>query len=86
MSTENFTHSIQLLTASGDAIPATLHCELRNESRDLPRKCTIRLQCDLCQVAGEGLDFFEAFSHVREQLWDQKLVPRCYGASLNAFP
>jgi hypothetical protein len=31
-------------------------------------------------------DFFEAFCHVRLRLEYEKLIPMCYGASLNVYP
>ena len=31
-------------------------------------------------------DYFDAFCRVRQQLEEERLIPFCYGASLNVFP
>ena len=50
---------------------------------------------DLCQLTcsyrgkvlkSEGADYFEALCLIREQLAEDRLVPFCYGASINVHP
>lgn len=37
-------------------------------------------------IEAKASDFFEAFCSIRKQLEPEKLIPFCYGASLNVFP
>ena len=37
-------------------------------------------------VESVGTDYFEAFCQIRLHLEDVRLIPVCYGASLNVFP
>lgn len=37
-------------------------------------------------MEADASDYFEAFSQIRVQLEKERLIPFCYGASLNVFP
>jgi len=37
-------------------------------------------------VEASASDYFDAFCQIREQLQPERLIPFCYGASLNVFP
>ena len=49
---------------------------------------TRRLSCSYRgkRIEAEATDFFEALCKIRIQLWEERLVPFCYGASLNVYP
>jgi hypothetical protein len=37
-------------------------------------------------LEADATDYFEAFCKIRTQLENERLIPFCYGASLNVFP
>ncbi|WP_119303623.1 hypothetical protein [Dongia deserti] len=37
-------------------------------------------------IEAEAADFFDALCKIRRQLWDDGLIPFCYGASMNVYP
>jgi hypothetical protein len=37
-------------------------------------------------IEADAADYFEAFCHIRLQLEHERLIPFCYGASMNVFP
>jgi len=37
-------------------------------------------------IEASDSDFFEAFCQIRSRLEQERLIPFCYGASLNVFP
>ena len=49
---------------------------------------TCRLSCSYRgkMVEAAATDFFEALCKIRVQLWEERLIPFCYGASLNVYP
>jgi hypothetical protein len=49
---------------------------------------TCRLICEYRGKAltAESSDFFEALCEIRNELEKERLIPFCYGASLNVFP
>ena len=49
---------------------------------------TCRLSCNYRgkQIEAAATDFFDALCKIRTQLWEERLIPFCYGASLNVYP
>src|SRR5262245_51300149 len=88
MSERRFERTIRLSDAGGSTLPAALVCEARYWVEDgfSRRRCIIALRCDRCEVVGEGTDFFDALSRVREALAAHGLMALCYGASRNVYP
>jgi hypothetical protein len=56
------------------------------EMKDQGEACLVTCNSRGQQLTGEGRDFFDAFREVRNALWQQGLIPYCYGASLNVWP
>ncbi|CAR57622.1 hypothetical protein [Burkholderia cenocepacia] len=48
--------------------------------------CQVKLEYKALSLSGDGPDFFEALSAVRQRLEAHGLLLGCYGASLNVFP
>ena len=59
-------------------------CEIITEK--LTNTCKIELNFQEIHLKSESTDFFEALCEIREQLEPWKLIPFCYGASLNVYP
>ena len=49
---------------------------------------TCRLSCSYRgrMIEATATDFFEALCKIRIRLWEERLIPFCYGASLNVYP
>lgn len=49
---------------------------------------TCRLSCSYRGklIEATATDFFDALCKIRIQLWEERLIPFCYGASLNVYP
>jgi len=59
-------------------------CEIITEK--LTNTCKIELHFQEIHLKSESTDFFEALCEIRVQLEPLKLIPFCYGASLNVYP
>jgi hypothetical protein len=70
---------IYLIGASDDEY-GVLQTEKTNELC----KLSFKFRDELFEV--EAADYFSAFCLIREKLEEKKLIPFCYGASLNVYP
>lgn len=57
---------------------------ITTEERDRDCHIMFRYQDRLIEVS--ATDYFDAFCQIRLQLESERLMPVCYGASLNVFP
>jgi hypothetical protein len=72
-------HRVHLIGSKNDEV-ATLTTE------DCGEDCHLSF-CFRDRIIGaSAADYFEAFSQIRMQLEPERLIPFCYGASLNVFP
>ena len=72
-------HTIHLIGGEDDET-ATLTTEDRGEV------CHIAFRYRTRVIEASAEDFFEAFCQIRLQLESERLIPFCYGASLNVHP
>ena len=72
-------HTIYLIGGDDDETAS-----LVEEERD--GLCHIALRYRDRMIEASAGDFFEAFCQIRTQLEPERLIPFCYGASLNVFP
>jgi len=72
-------HLIHLIGGTDDET-ATLTADERDEV------CHITFEYRGRSISASAEDFFDALSQVRIQLEPERLIPFCYGASLNVFP
>ena len=72
-------HHIHLIGATSDA-PATFLAE------EVGEECCLICTHGNLSVEGKASDFFEALCLVRLELEKHRLIPFCYGASLNVYP
>jgi len=72
-------HTIYLIGGADDET-ANVACESDND------QCRIVFRYRDRMIEESALDFFEAFCRVRLRLEEEKLIPFCYGASLNVYP
>ena len=72
-------HTIHL-TGGEDDEAATLTTEDRDDLSHITFKYRDRI------IESNAADYFEAFCQIRLQLESERLIPFCYGASLNVFP
>ncbi|HEX8310775.1 MAG TPA: hypothetical protein VF614_05615 [Chthoniobacteraceae bacterium] len=72
-------HTIHLIGGEDDET-ATLTTEPRDG------RCHITFRYRDRIIEASATDYFEAFSQIRLQLEPERLIPLCYGASLNVFP
>jgi hypothetical protein len=72
-------HLIHLI-GGGDDEPATLTADGRGEV------CHITFKYRGRSISASAEDFFDALSQIRLLLEPERLIPFCYGASLNVFP
>lgn len=79
MREERFESQVHLIGGEDDET-ATISC-----SRDAT-VCRVLLRYRDQAVFGDALDFFGAFCNVRRDLEKAKLIPFCYGASLDVYP
>ena len=49
-------------------------------------KCKLTFSYRDKELSAQEHDFFAAFCDIREQLEEERLIPFCYGASLNVYP
>ena len=49
-------------------------------------KCKLTFSYRDKELSAQEHDFFAAFCDFREQLEEERLIPFCYGASLNVYP
>src|SRR5262245_19229026 len=49
-------------------------------------RCRIDLSYRGRAISAEAADYFEALCDIRRQLEKERLIPFCYGASLNVYP
>ena len=57
---------------------------LTTESVD--RKCKLTFSYRDKVISAQEHDYFGAFCVIRKQLEEERLIPFCYGASLNVYP
>jgi hypothetical protein len=72
-------HTIHLI-GSDDDEPASVICEPKDGL------CHITFQYRDRVIEEKATDYFEAFCRVRLHLEKDRLIPFCYGASLNVYP
>jgi hypothetical protein len=72
-------HTIHLIGGDDDET-ASLTAEERDDL------CNIAFRYRDQAIEASASDFFEAFCQIRTQLEPERLIPFCYGASLNVFP
>ena len=72
-------HTINLIGGEDDETAT-----LTTESRD--GRCHITFRYRDRVIEASATDYFKAFSQIRLQLEPERLIPFCYGASLNVFP
>lgn len=72
-------HTIHLIGGKDDEV-ATLTTEPRDGL------CLITFRYRDRIIEASATDYFEAFAQIRLQLEPERLIPFCYGASLNVFP
>ena len=72
-------HTIYLIGGEDDETAT-----LTTQPRDGQCHITFRYRDRVIQAS--ATDYFEAFSQIRLQLEPARLIPFCYGASLNVFP
>lgn len=53
---------------------------------DVGRDCRVRCTYRGKQIEAVATDFFTALCDVREMLTEERLIPFCYGSSLNVYP
>jgi hypothetical protein len=73
-------HSVHLIGGE-DGELATV--EANSLGRD---KCVVAVTYRNKTIHGEGRDYFEALREVRKLMEPDRLIPFCYGASLNVYP
>ncbi|MBV8908013.1 MAG: hypothetical protein JOZ20_03350, partial [Sphingomonas sp.] len=56
--------------------------ELEEVGRDCRMRCFYRGK----QIEAVAADFFAALCDIRDKLGEERLIPFCYGASLNVYP
>jgi hypothetical protein len=72
-------HTIHLIGGEDDETAT-----LTTEDRDEVCHITFRYRDRIIEASAE--DYFDAFCQIRLQLEPERLIPFCYGASLNVFP
>ena len=72
-------HLVHLI-GGGDEETATITADERNGV------CHIEFEYRGRSVSASAEDFFDALAIIRTQLEPERLIPFCYGASLNVFP
>lgn len=72
-------HTIHLIGGVHDET-ATVSCASSNG------QCQVVFRYRGRMLQESSSDYFEAFCRVRERLEEERLIPFCYGASLNVFP
>ncbi len=72
-------HTVHLIGGEDDEV-ATVTCTPR------AGQCHIVFRYRGRTIEESSTDYFEAFCGVRRRLEEEKLIPFCYGASLNVFP
>jgi len=78
----NVKRKIQIVDSKGSKSEAIISGYLDTTTRE----CHIQLSYGEVQLQGLGMNFFEAFCRVREQLQNSGLLPICYGACRNVWP
>jgi len=56
------------------------------EFEEVERNCRLRCSYRGKQVEAVASDFFAALCDIRDRLGEERLIPFCYGASLNVYP
>jgi len=56
------------------------------ELEEVERDCRLRCSYRGKQVEAIAADFFAALCDIRDKLGEERLIPFCYGASLNVHP
>ena len=72
-------HTIHLIGGADDET-ATVTCSPE------AGHCRVSFRCRGRVFEESASDYFDAFCRVRERLEEERLIPFCYGASLNVFP
>ena len=72
-------HIIHLIGGEGDET-ATLTTEDRDEA------CHISCRYRGRSIGASAADYFDALCQIRLQMESERLIPFCYGASLNVYP
>ena len=72
--------SVPLVDADGNIRPGVFQFDRR------AKRCTLMLTWEGHELRADAGDFFECLCNIRRSLESQGLRPKCYGASLSAYP